>query len=122
MRKEARRQGTFRTEMLWVYPLPENIGLVLDIHEGNHVRRVLPNTPAHRAGLQSGDVLITIGNTPIRSQADCMHALHIAPQQGELSIRYRRGSRVHEAVISLQYGWKKSDSSWRPSLRKENRP
>jgi membrane-associated protease RseP (regulator of RpoE activity) len=119
LRKVARREGTFRPEMLWVYPLPQNIGLVLDVDEGNRVVRVIPDSPAHRAGLQPGDVLLTVGATPIRSQADCMYALHLAPQQGDLTIRYQRGHQVNQATIRLQYGWKKTDFSWRPSMRKE---
>ncbi|GBD35277.1 hypothetical protein HRbin36_00386 [bacterium HR36] len=119
LRKEARRQGTFRVEMLWVYPLPENIGLVLEIDAGNRVQRVLPRSPAEQAGLQAGDILVRIHGVPIRSQADCMYALHLAPQQGELTLQFQRGQQLRKAVLCLPYGWKKSDYSWRPSMRKE---
>lgn len=119
LRKEARRQGTFRPEMLWVYPLPENIGLVLDVEAGNRVVRVLPDSPAARAGLQAGDLLVTVGTVRIRSQADCMYALHGAAQEGDLTIQYQRGNEIRQTAIRLPYGWKKSDNSWRPSLRKE---
>lgn len=105
--------------MLWVYPLPENVGLVLDVDAGNRVQRVLPGSPAESAGLQAGDVLTTIGTTPIRSQADCMFALHLAPQQGDLTIHYQRHHQAQQATISLQYGWKKSNFLWRPSARTE---
>lgn len=119
LRKEARRQGTFSSEMLWVYPLPENIGLTLEIDAGNRIQRILPGSAADRAGLQAGDVLIRIGTIPIRSQADCMYALHVAPQQGELPLLYKRGTQTCKTTLLLSYGWKKSDFSWRPSMRKE---
>jgi serine protease Do len=119
LRERARTEGTFTPESLFVYPLPENIGLTLDVERGNEVVAVQPGSPASRAGIEPSDILARIGTTEIRSQADVTHALHLAPQEGEVALRWRRAEKTHEAVVSLTRGWKRTDLSWRASMRGE---
>jgi hypothetical protein len=119
LRDRARTDGTFTLESLFVYPLPENIGLTLDVERGNEVVAVKPESPAARAGIEPGDVLTRIGTTGIRSQADVTHALHLAPQEGEVALLWRRNEKRHEAIASLARGWKRTELSWRASMRRE---
>jgi len=65
------------------------------------VRWVNTDTPAHAAGLQSGDVIQSINNRPIRSSADLRHVIAVLPPGETCTITYRRGdqSRLTEAVL-----------------------
>ncbi len=116
-RRAARKEaGTFRREELWVYPLPENVGLALDVDAGNHVKSVAPGSPAAAAGLQPGDVVETINGQSVTSFADVQYALHRAPAAGEVPITWRRGSESASGTLLLADGWRKTNLTWRPSL------
>ena len=117
-RREARANGTFDEQSLFVYPLPENVGLTLSVDEGNRVTAVAPNTPAAKGGLRAGDILETIHRTKIFSQGDVMAALDGAPPVGTITLTYRRAGRATAVELELPKGWKKTDLSWRPSMVK----
>jgi hypothetical protein len=117
-RRDAQQQsGTWKLDELWVYPQPQNVGVTLDINEGNRVNAVAPNSVAGRAGLRSGDVLRTINGQPVASIADVQHALHRAPWDGRLPLAWLREGRPMEGALALTAGWKKTDLSWRRSVK-----
>ena len=53
-----------------VWPLPENVGIVLDRDDGLLVTDVLPDSPAARAGLRPGDRLAAADDRKLFGQAD----------------------------------------------------
>lgn len=117
LRDQARKDGTFDAASLWVYPLPEKLGLKLDVTRGNLVIEVTPQTPGAHAGLQAADELTQIEGMTIRSQADVMHALHLAPHEGTIRVHWRRAGQAQDALLDLTRGWKQTDLSWRASMR-----
>lgn len=119
LRKQAKKDGTFSRALLDVYPLPENIGLEMNIDAGNRVARVQPASPSARAGLKPGDVLDRIALVKILAQGDMLWALHNAPAQGRLPIAWLHDGQPRSAVLDLPAGWKQRDTSWRRSLRKK---
>lgn len=117
-RREARRAaGTWNLDAVWVYPLPENVGLTLDVDRGDRVRAVAARSAAARAGLAPGDVLRTVGGRPIASIADLQYALHRAPARGSIPVTWERAGKAHAGRLDLAEGWRKTDVSWRWSLR-----
>jgi len=116
-RESMQAEGKWRLDELWVYPLPENIGLTLDIDRGDRVARVAADSPAARAGIQAGDRLLTIDNRAIASFADAQYALHRAPARGTITVAWRHEEQTRKADLTLAYGWRKTDLSWRWSLR-----
>jgi serine protease Do len=116
-RESLQAAGQWRLDELWVYPLPENIGLTLDLDRGDRIACVAANSPAARAGIQAGDRLLTIDNRPIASFADVQYALHRAPKQGTLPITWQHGKETYKSELTLAEGWRKTDLSWRWSLR-----
>jgi serine protease Do len=116
-RESLQMAGRWRLDELWVYPLPENIGLTLDRDRGDQVARVRAESPAARAGIQEGDRLLRINAQSIASFADAQYALHRAPSRGTLTIAWQRDRRTFKAEIILTEGWRKTDISWRWSLR-----
>jgi serine protease Do len=121
LRNRQRKEGTFDPASLYVYPLPENIGLELDVHAGNRVVKVLPDSPASRAKLQPGDELRRIAGEDILAQGDVLWALHNAPAKGPLPIEWMRKEQSLTAVLELPSGWRKTDLSWRQSMIKEEK-
>lgn len=114
--EEVNTTGKWRAEERWVFPLPENLGITLELDRGNVVQQVRPGSPAAAAGIEAGDVLHQIDARPVHSFADVQYALHKAPAAGAISIGWRRDQRIHEAELNLAQGWKKTNITWRPSL------
>jgi hypothetical protein len=121
LRRQARADGTFQKESLYVYPLPENIGLKLDVTAGNKVVEVKPNSPGSRAGIQPDDLLTVVHDIKIHSQCDIMYALHTAPSEGKIHMQWLHAGKPEKAHIELTRGWKETDLSWRASMRRERR-
>ncbi len=116
-RESLQMAGRWSLDELWVYPPPENVGLTLEVDRGDVVARVAPDSAAARLGLAKGDRLLTVGGRPVASYGDVQHALHKAPAKGRLAVRWRHGGVERAGELALAEGWRKSDVSWRWSLR-----
>lgn len=116
LRVQADREGGWDPQSRWVYPLPENIGITLDLNKGDLVKSVATASPAALAGVRAGDTLVQIHGRPVRSFADVQYALHKAPVRGAVSIAWQRDGQPQQAELQLADGWKKTNLTWRPSL------
>ncbi len=74
--------------------LSEELGSYFGAAEGVLVLRVGPDTPAARAGLREGDVIVSAGDTEIATTADVRRA--VARSSGEVVplVVLRRGERI----------------------------
>jgi S1-C subfamily serine protease len=113
---ELKRSGKWSRDLAYRYPMPDNLGVLLEVNRGNVVRQVRTDSPAARAGLQPGDVLHEMGSVPIHSIADVTFALDRAPQTGTIAVSWTRAEAPAQAMLELPQGWRKTDISWRPSL------
>ncbi|MGC1272961.1 MAG: Trx7/PDZ domain-containing (seleno)protein [Planctomycetaceae bacterium] len=105
--------GTFDEDLLWRYPLPENIGLVINPQSGVRVMKVLPDSAAQAAGLSKGDEITHVNGQAITSIADIQWVLHgLSNDDATVTVRTRDG----EQELSLPAGWKRTDISWRGSF------
>jgi hypothetical protein len=109
--------GTWSVDDVWVYPRPNNIGLALDVDRGDRVAAVTPGSPAADAGMRAGDFLRTVHGMPIASVADVQYALHRSPAQGNVELTWQRQGETLQARLDLTPGWKKTDLSWRRSIK-----
>lgn len=116
--EELQRIGKWSREKLWRYPMPENIGLTLEVDRGNVVKTVDPDSVAGAVGLRPGDVVDRIGGLRVRSFGDAQAALDQAPVKGELPVEWLRDGQRNSARVVLKDGWKRTDISWRPSMQK----
>jgi hypothetical protein len=115
-RAEVRKAGTWNRRERWVYPLPENVGLSLEVDRGDRVRAVEPGSPAAKAGVRAGDVIRAVNGVAVASQADFQYGLHRAGWEGPVPLTWRRGGKEFSARLELPAGWKKTNLTWRPSL------
>jgi serine protease Do len=115
---QVQRTNPWSRDLVWRYPLPENLGFLLEVDRGNVVKEVNHNSPASAAGLRGGDVVQRLNGVPIHSFGDAQFALDRAPKAGSIEIAWRRGDQVLEEKLSLPEGWRKSDISWRPSMQR----
>ncbi len=116
LRVEDDRKGGWDPKSRWVFPLPENVGITLDPNQGDRVQAVAEKSPAAKAGMKPGDVIVKLNGNPVHSFADAQYALHKAPVKGSIPITWTRGGSEKSADLELIADWKKTNITWRPSL------
>jgi predicted metalloprotease with PDZ domain len=116
-RESLQAAGKWSLDEVWVYPQPENIGLTLDVDRGDHVTAVAPDSPAARAGVRAGDRIALVNGVPVSSIADLQYGLHRAGPARSLEIVRQRDGKEETTTLELPADWRKTDVSWRWSLR-----
>lgn len=116
MNDELKEQGKWSRDRVWRYPVPDNLGLRLELDRGNIVESVAADSPAAQLGLMPGDVVVEMASLPIHSFGDAQFALDHAPQTGELEVVWQRGNQQLNGQLALPEGWRKSDITWRSSM------
>jgi S1-C subfamily serine protease len=115
-RADLQAAGTWDRASVWVYPLPENVGVTLDVDQGRLVKTVTRGSPADKAGLKPGDEILQLNGYPVASFADAQYALHKAPAQGSIPVQWSRHGQKHTASLNVADGWRKTNLTWRPSM------
>lgn len=110
------RAGLLTASDIWSFPLPENLGLRLDIEDGLLVKTVRADSPAARIGMQPGDQLVSLASQPVISQGDIQWVLHHTPVVTKLPVAFRRGGELLTRDLDLSGDWKKCNMPWRESL------
>jgi hypothetical protein len=107
--------GKLSAKDLFVFPMPERIGLRLDVNDGLLVRIVEAESPAAKGGIQAGDQLVSLAGQPLVSTADVQWALNAAPSDAELAVTIQRKGQTLDKIITLSGDWKHADIGWRAS-------
>jgi len=115
-RADLKAEGRWDRESIWVYPLPENVGIALDVDQGNRVKAVAPDSAAMRAGIESQDRITSLNGYAVASFADASYALHKSPAQGTIAATWLREGKEHAGRLELAGGWRKTNLTWRPSM------
>ena len=115
MRMVYRADGRPMPEkLLFPYPMPNLLGLVMDPKGKARVREVTPGSPAEQAGWQAGDDILKLAGQPLVSIADVQWVLHNATDGETLQAGVLRGDRKHSLELPLAPGWRRrGDISWR---------
>ncbi|HEV8293521.1 MAG TPA: PDZ domain-containing protein, partial [Tepidisphaeraceae bacterium] len=122
IRQPAIDAGTFdkiRDTQIW--PLPENVGIVLDRDDGLLVKSVQPNSPADSAGIKAGDSVAVAGDRRLFGQADFRGVLHRGPQgAGSIPLMWIRDGKIISGNLNVSEGWRKTILDWRMSISQGN--
>jgi serine protease Do len=94
--------------LIYPYPEPETIGLVLSGDQAAHVESVTPGSVAAKAGFLAGDDIVTLAGQPLVSIADVSWVLHHTPDAGNVQAVVKRGGASKPLTISLPDGWRKN--------------
>lgn len=101
-------------DLLWPYPMPDAVGLSMDLKERATVKSVLAGSAAEKGGFKDGDSIRTLGGQPILSVADVQWVLHNAKTPASLEAEVDRGGKPAKATLALADGWRrKEDWTWR---------
>ena len=105
-------------ELLFPYPKPDVLGLVLDPMEKAKVSRVIAGSRAEQDGFQVGDEIARLAGQPIISIADVQWVLHTSKtpaQTAALKVpaEVLRGGKRLNLELTLAPGWRRGDISWR---------
>jgi hypothetical protein len=111
------RKEPLPDELLFPYPHPKSIGLILDPKEKATVLGVEEGSPAEKAGFQKGDDILRLAGQPLLSMADVQWVLHRTPMQGaSLKAEVQRSGGKAVVTLTLPKGWRQRDDiSWRTS-------
>ena len=113
----AKKEGRFSMQMMWRYPLPENLGIEIERDDGTLVKAVKSGSPASQAGVRPGDFLWYADGQVLASISDLQWVLHnMSGGATSLSLKVGRGGSSHPLVLRLPPNWKKTDFSWRGSM------
>lgn len=101
--------------VMFPWPMPVVVGLTLDPKERARVTSVIKGSAAEKAGIKSGDEILSLDGQPIVSIADVQFVLHHASASGAtIAAIVKRGDATVNALIVLADGWRRvSDISWR---------
>ena len=108
--------GTWSRDKRWVYPLPENVGITLEVDRGDVVKAVAAGSPAGKIGIKAGDVVMQLNGYSVASFADGQYALHKGPKSGTIPIEWKRGDKAMSGKLEVADGWRKTNITWRASL------
>jgi len=111
---QALSMGKWSVDMLWKYPLPDNMGLKIDRTSGVSIREVMPDSAAAQARMKTGEDIIRMNGQRITSIADMQWVLHNLPGTDTTVTVETSPSGRHE--LKLAAGWRKHDFSWRGSM------
>ena len=99
------RQGFVRRGFLGISPVNVTPGLAmrlnLPVHEGILVGRVIRGTAAERAGLEVEDVIVQLGEEPIRNNGELSKFLIDHPPGETIEVVFYRGRTRMGAQITL---------------------
>ncbi len=101
-------------KILFPYPLPAVLGLIMDPKEMAAVLEVAGGSSAEKDGFRVGDQIVSLQGQPLLSIADLQWVLHNAPDEGQLRAEVIRGGQKLPLPLTLEPGWRRhSDISWR---------
>ena len=101
-------------DLIYPWPAPETIGLVLAPDQVARVQSVVPGSAAASAGLQAGDEFASLDGQLLLSIADVSWVLHHGPESGSLTAVVKRGGVERPLNLLLPADWRrKTDISRR---------
>jgi len=101
--------------VLWPYPHPKLIGLIMDSRERATIKKVTKGSYAEAAGLRAGDMIEKLDGQPMLSIADVQWVLHHAdPNGASVKVEAMRDGNPVNTALDLPADWRKAgDLSWR---------
>lgn len=117
-REAAKRKRTWKTRHAFRWPDPVQVGLELE--DQNRVASVMAGSPAAKAGLKKGDVVVGAGPHKVRTFGDISRALEETPDKATgFDMKWMRGKDADAATLKLGKDWRVPTArafAWRNSM------
>ena len=84
------------------YLYKKGITIPEEIENGVVIIKVNDNYPAQKAGLQKGDIILSLNGTQIKDSTYFKYILYKYQIGEEIKIEYMRDNRIHETTIKLE--------------------
>ena len=115
--RHLQAQKKFTRDLVFTYPTPSAVGIQVDPKAQNQVETVTADSPAAKAGVRPGDVLLSADGQRLLTLADFARVLELTPKEAKLPLELKRGEQTVSATLRLAGDWRRSkDPSWRESL------
>ena len=115
--EQQRLDGTMKEGAFFFFPLPENIGIKLDLTQGNRIKAIFKDSFAEKSGLKPNDTIRFANGTRILTTADMQSVLDKMKPESKLTVDAERDGQPLQVVLELSGNWRASDVSWRKSVR-----
>ena len=103
--------------LLFPYPMPDVVGLSLDLKEKASVKSVAAGSPAEKGGFKAGDAIRRLGGQPVLSVADVQWVLQTAKEPCTIDAEVDRDGKTAKASLVLGEGWRRRDDfTWRTQV------
>ena len=100
--------------LLWPYPMPDAVGLSLDLKERATVKAVAEGSAAEKGGFKAGDAIRRLQGQPMLSVADVQWVLQHAEAPCTIEAEVERDGKPAKASIALAEDWRRGeDFTWR---------
>jgi len=113
------KMGTWTPDQFWIWPAPTRIGLVMDQKQQNLVNEVVVGSASEVAGVQKGDVLLTLSGARVLSKYDIQWVLEKSSSTAqEMDFEVLRAGKRVGGRMKLEEAWKvgdPQDEAWRVS-------
>lgn len=104
------------SHVLYPYPHPKILGLIMDPQSAIRVGQVTPGSLAATAGFQAGDTIRSMAGQPLVSMADIQWVLHKTNDAAEVLTVIERQEKRLELNLKLPQNWREmGDIGWRAS-------
>ena len=114
--KDLASRNELTKYMVYGYPSPAQLGIVLDADNQTKIRQVVMGTTAAVVGIRKDDLIKSVDGQRVLTYGDFTRVLELAPEKGTVTIQVERNGNSIDYRIPLSPGWRKSpDPSWRPS-------
>jgi len=73
----------------------------LPVEEGAYVTQVVPGSPAEKAGMKTGDIIVAIDGKPVKSMDDVVASVRTHQVGDKLSVTFYQGASKKTAQVTL---------------------
>ena len=96
----AVRPGWIGVSLQQVTPdIAEALGMTQPV--GSILSEIAPDSPAEKAGLRTGDVIVSVGSKPAKDTRAVMRAIAVVPAGSSVTIGFWRGGKEQELAITV---------------------
>ena len=93
--------GVFAYDKNIIPYINQDLGLNLNLESGIYVAKVVKNSPAYKAGLEEGDIIISIDDVNLSKMRELREYIYSKKPGDEVKIKYLKNNKKYEINVKL---------------------